>query len=82
MLSLSLATTVEVHNNYLLARGGGGGGGLGKVTLLFPTFVSLTHSACHYDVPQKRARASGRLCKFVRDTTVIRTSEVEEKLRS
>ena len=42
----------------------------------------LTYSLCPCDVQQYWARASGRLCKLTKDTTVIRTSEVEKKLRS
>ena len=36
----------------------------------------LTHSACQYDVTYVQT------CKLARDTTVIWTSEDEEKLRS
>ena len=55
---------------------GGGGGNSIVFHLCF-----LTHSSCQYDVTYKRARASSRLCKLARDTTVSWTSEVEEKLR-
>ena len=56
---------------------GRGGGGNSIVSHL----CFLTHSSCQYDVTYKRARASSRLCKLARDTTVSWTSEVEEKLR-
>ena len=42
----------------------------------------LTHSVCQCDVGIVTARTSGRKLKLARDTTVIRSNEVEEKLRS
>ena len=47
---------------------GGRGGGEGDSVVFHLRF--LTHFACQYDVTKQRARASGRLCKFARDTTV------------
>ena len=42
----------------------------------------LTHSVCQCDGGIVTARASGRKLKLARDNIVIRSNEVEEKLRS
>ena len=65
--------------NICLRPGKSGGGK--KVTIVFHLRF-LIHSVCQCDVTQQRARALSRLCKLARETAVIRTSEVEEKLRS
>ena len=42
----------------------------------------LSHSACQYDVTIVTGKSLESLVQIRMDTTVIRTSEVEEKLRS
>ena len=65
---------------YLWQRSGGGG--IGEVTLLSSTFVSWPTPPASVTSHSSKQEPRVGLCKLARDTTVIRTSEVEEKLRS
>ena len=57
-------------------------GGGGEVTLLSSSFVSLPTTPASVTWHSNSQETRVGLCKLARDTTVIRMSEVEDKLRS